>query len=139
MTIHADGILKNATKTLKKTALVMDQVLVLGTPVDTGRARASWTATVAVAAAIADVGLNPYSDDVEANKSASSAAALAQGIVAIQGYKAGAGSIFLVNTVFYIFELDEGKAEKQAPEVTTREALIIGSAIIKDAPLITNP
>lgn len=134
MTLIADGILENAEETMIKASLAADQVLAMGTPVDTGRARGSWTASIAVFAPIADIDRG-FPGTLEERKVAAAQFALDQGIGVISGYKLGTGSIFITNEVFYIELLDQGFSP-QASDGMTNEAVDVAHVIIQQAKLL---
>ena len=87
---------------VRRAAIAADQVAILATPVDTGRARGNWRVGIGGR----PTGFDP--NDTDAN------AALAQGQSAIETWKSGEGSIYITNNVPYIVPLDEGSSA-QAP------------------------
>jgi len=106
MKVVADTIGKNTNDVVRQAALEADQVGVLRTPVDTGRARANWLVSIG----------EPTTETVDTpdNPAAGTAEALAQARQATRGYKTRLGSIFITNNVEYIVPLDEGTSP-QAP------------------------
>ena len=102
---------RNAQKAIAGAAIVADQVLVLGTPVDTGRARAAWQ----VSFGSPNLNIPPESEvDKPGNNT------LAKNRRRILEFRVG-GEMFLSNAVPYIGFLDQGSS-KQAPEGFSREA-----------------
>lgn len=120
----ATGIVKNVEKTVRKAALVFDQVVVLATPVDTGRARANWIATIAVPS-------NSTKDETDP----SGQATIAQAASVIKSYKLGAGGIFITNNVAYIVPLEEGSSQ-QAPNGMTKQGLLAASRVFRKARIL---
>lgn len=111
ITIIGDGIAENADRTVRRVALVADQVLVSGTPVDTGRARSNWL-----------VQLNqPAEGIIEAyvpgefgtTGGANTQAALNQAQAAISNYTHG-DVIHITNNLPYMQALNDGSSD-QAP------------------------
>lgn len=114
--VHARRVTEGLSKVIRGTALVIDQVLVTTTPVDTGRARANWIATVGAPAEGADLPPDPTGQ-----------AALAQAQAVVGGYRLEMGPLFISNNVPYIGALDNGHS-KQAPHGMTAQALAAGRA-----------
>lgn len=134
MTLIAEGTAKNVEQTVRKAALVADQVAVLATPVDTGRARAAWLVSVGSPRE----GKGTYegkAGERETNEGPATSAALTQGAAEIAKYDLEAGSIFLQNNLSYIGELDEGSSA-QAPEGMTAAAIQAASEVIKKAKVV---
>jgi hypothetical protein len=145
MKIVAELVAENASKTIRKAAIAADQVAVLATPVDTGRARAGWF--VSVGKPSNEVGEpvgppRPAKDDRSkpnsANEPIATQKALNQALAAVADYKVGSGdSIFLANNVAYIGILDAGRVDKhgslQAPNGMTQAAVQAAREIIRKA------
>jgi len=102
---------RNVEEVVKAAAIAADQVVVLGTPVDTGRARNNW---------IASVGPVPLGGERGADPSGSQAIALAR--QAIDTYKIVFKKILIANNVPYIAKLNGGSSQ-QAPMGFTSQAL----------------
>lgn len=103
----------NASKRVRAAALKADEVAVLATPVDTGRARANWVVSLgspSQAQGNRQPGVNPAQ------------VALSQGAQTIEQWAPGKGSIFISNGVPYAVELDRGSS-RQAPEGMTAQAI----------------
>lgn len=120
----ARGIVKNVEKTVRKAALVFDQVVVLATPVDTGRARANWIATIAVPANFSKTEVDPGGQTT-----------IAQAAAVIKSYKLGSGGIFITNNVAYIVPLEEGSSQ-QAPNGMTKQGLLAASRVFQKARIL---
>ena len=99
---------KFATKANADIKLVIQKIsmeafkrIIYRTPVDTGRARANWGCTIGKPR----TGMQVESTDK------SGAATTAAMVATVQGIK-GDGSVFLVNNVPYINELEKGSSQK---------------------------
>ena len=125
MKILSEITLGNVEKRVRKAALAADQVAVLATPVDTGRARANWRV---------GVGTNPAGFDPDASDP-SGASAIAQGATAIGGWKSGNGSIYISNNVPYIIPLDEGSSA-QAPSGMSAAAIQAARKFLVNGPTL---
>ncbi len=94
------------TDTMKRVALQVDRLVVLDTPVDTGRARSNWIASI-------DQPVTFEIDQGVFDKSGSSA--IAQGFAVISQVRSGQ-SIYISNNVPYIGRLnDPGGSRKTTP------------------------
>lgn len=96
---RAQEVEKNATRTVRKAALVADQVVVVGTRVKTGRARSNWYASTGI----------PVTRDepFDGGEGAATSKALGQARSVVARWTPTQGSIFLTNSVPYITKLDE--------------------------------
>lgn len=122
MRILAKAVEKNTLETVRRAAIAADQVLVLRTPVETGRARANWLVSVG-------------SPRTETTESTSRSAALNEGRSVISDYKLGQGGIFIANNLSYISLLDAGSSKK-APNGMTAAALVAARKRFVDAKLL---
>jgi hypothetical protein len=114
MRLRAKSVASGVEREIRKAAIIGDQTVILGTPVDTGRARANWIVTVGSPAGEADK---------PADKSGQEA--IQQGRAAVQSFKAGLGvrgSIFITNNVEYIVPLENGHSA-QAPAGMVQQAI----------------
>lgn len=102
--LRAKGFSKNAEIAIRKAAIAADSAVVMKTPVDTGRARAGWLATVG-----SPSGSSPLATDQDGGPTMTAAQSV------IGNWKLGAGPIFLTNNVVYIEALDNGSSI-QAPQ-----------------------
>jgi len=109
--LRARGLNKNVELAVRRAAIAADSSVVLGTPVDTGRARAGWIATVG-----SPSGMLPAQGDKEGQTT------IAQARTVIESWKLGGAPIFLTNNVVYIQALDEGSSA-QAPYGMTAAAI----------------
>jgi len=94
----------------RATALVVDQAVVLATPVDTGRARANWRASSG-------------SSDFKTYESVDFNSALTQARAVIEGDRTGV--IYITNNLDYIGSLNDGSSA-QAPAGFVEQAVQIG-------------
>lgn len=125
-------IASNTDRLVRKTALAVDSTVVLGTPVDTGRARSNW-----------QVELNGPADGVieayVAGKGGSTAAenvtaALAQARQVIAQYSGDVpnASINITNNLDYIGDLNDGSSA-QAPAGFVEKAIHVGVEAIRSS------
>lgn len=108
----------NASAAVRRSALVTDQTAVLATPVDKGRARAGW---------VVGLGSSPPATRSVLVAPGPNAAqtAISQGAAVIEKWDPSQGSIFIVNGVPYIIELENGSSS-QAPAGMTAQAIQAG-------------
>lgn len=99
-------------RTVKKCALIVDQTVVMATPVDTGRARSNWIVQVNAPATIPREAYAP--GESKSTEAANTQAALDQGREAIEGFTLDDASIHITNNLPYIARLNEGSSA-QAP------------------------
>lgn len=106
---RAAKIPDRADQIVRQVALAADRTLVLNTPVDSGRARANWQASLGSPAT--------GTIDTAPGKRKSVAVATAQAEAVIADYKGGNGegsAIFLTNNLPYIVPLNNGHSKQQA-------------------------
>jgi hypothetical protein len=120
------NVADNADQLVRKAALAIDAVLVLATPVDTGRARANW-----------QVELNKAAEGTTTSVSPSGREALEQGKSTIAGYKGGTpdASVHITNNLPYIGKLNDGHSA-QAPAGFVEEAVLTGASTVRGAKLL---
>lgn len=106
MSIVAKRLERNAEITIQRAAIRADQVIVLATPVDTGRARGNWRVGLGIPQAL--------DEPVSGGGFAAGANAIAEAQQVIASWRLGQGSIFIGNGVPYIVPLDQGSSS-QAP------------------------
>jgi len=119
---------------MRKAALRADQVAVLATPVDTGRARANWIASTGQPVSEAPEGSQSGSTK-EARGANAAAKALQQAQKIVQEYTLSQGSIFLSNNVEYIVPLDQGSS-RQAPAGMSAAATAAATDVFRRARLL---
>lgn len=107
MEVIADNVMENITLGVRKAALAADQVAVMETPVDTGRAKANWLPSIGSPAA------GTVDPPVPGDGNASETFAMLRANQVIQKWQAGRGqSIFLTNNLPYIVRLEEGWSDQ---------------------------
>lgn len=112
----------NAEELIQKVALAVDTNVVIATPVDTGRARGNWQASIG----------SPKRSKL-GPRSASATIAEAQAVIA--GYKDG-DTIYLSNNLPYIRRLNDGWSA-QAPKSFVQIAILNGlKAVANRKPLL---
>jgi hypothetical protein len=114
------AVRKNAEKAVKRAALVADQVVVTKTPVDTGRARTNWFASIG--SPLFKVVEPPESFATAEESGAFLDSPMSQARAIIASYKLGSGDIYITNSVHYIRLLDKGSSA-QAPTGMTASAI----------------
>lgn len=107
-------------RVVRKAGLVADQVVVLSTPVDTGRARNNWILSIGT----------PLRGDREPDKAGGGA--LANARQAIATYRLDFGSIFITNNVPYIIPLENGSS-RQAPSGMARQGVAAAAKVVRKA------
>lgn len=110
----------NTAKEKRKTAAVVQQIVTLGTPVKTGRARNNW-----------DVGLGEPWRATTQEVDPSGAGAVARNNAKIATTKPGQ-DIYISNNLPYINRLNQGSSS-QAPAGFVEEAVALGSQSIANA------
>lgn len=130
MTVLAKGLGRNVNQLTRKVALAADQALVLGTPVDTGRARSNWQVSLGQPAAGER---DPYAagQALGINEGANAQAAIAQGAGVI-GSRSEGQSVFISNNLPYIERLNDGWSA-QAPAGFVEDAVLKAAEAVNDA------
>jgi hypothetical protein len=124
ISFRAKEVADNAEKAVRRAAIAADEVLVLSTPVDTGRARANW---------IPSVGKPILAELQSTDKSGNETMAKAHAVVA--GWTRLLGPIYYANSLPYIQRLDEGYSA-QAPNGMTTGAITAARAQLQAAKLL---
>lgn len=113
----------NVNKIVQQAAIAIESRLVTATPVDTGRARSNWLASLG----------SPRQDIVEPT---SAAATLANATsVILQRSPSRSVTVWLSNNVRYIGRLNAGSSE-QAPAAFVESAVAAGAAVVKGGRLL---
>jgi HK97 gp10 family phage protein len=121
----ATGVSENADKLVKKVAMAIDQAVVMATPVDTGRARANWIASLDVA-----------SSSITQSTDKGGAQAIAAARATINGYDGDTNAeVHITNNLEYIGFLNDGTSA-QAPRGFVRTAIKAGASAVKGAKLL---
>lgn len=115
---------RRADEVVRETALVVDQAVVLATPVDTGRARGNW-----------QVGIDTAVTDARDVLDPSGAGTIAEGAARVAGRRSGQ-TIFISNNVPYIGRLNEGSSS-QAPAMFVEQAVAAGVDKVRRSRLVT--
>ena len=111
-----------ADKVVRKVCLDLMAGVILKTPVDTGRARANWQASIDRPA----TGTVSFNADAGSNKTApspssGSTSSIGDGMAAVS--KATGRVFWLVNNLPYIYRLEYGAWSKQAPHGMVRTTI----------------
>lgn len=110
---------------VRRTALAIDQAVVLGTPVDVGRARSNWQVTLDAPAEGTRDAFVP--GEGGATGAANARAAIAEGQQVIASYRIGQNrTIHITNNLPYIQALNDGSSA-QAPAGFVEEAVQAGT------------
>lgn len=120
ITLRGQKVAEGADALTRRVALAADQAVVMGTPVDTGRARSNWIAQIGSAP---DTVIDAYAPgslgDTEADNTQ---AALDQAEAVIRNYKGGE-EIHITNNLPYIQRLNDGWSS-QAPANFVEQAVL---------------
>lgn len=124
---------KAAWEAQRQTALVIDQAVVLGTPVDTGRARSNWRVSVGSASRGT---IDPYAPGrkLGLGEGANAQAAINQGLQALAG-STGGKAIHIGNNVHYIGKLENGHSPQNRGFV--KAAILEGKVLLKKFTLLS--
>lgn len=123
-----DRVEKGADDLVRKVAIAATQAVITATPVDTGRARSNWLASI-------DAPRFDTRDPVAAG-AAATGPAMAEAIAVIQGYNGDRNrEVRLANNLPYIGRLDEGYSA-QAPAGFIRLAVQAGVDAVQGARLL---
>jgi hypothetical protein len=135
MYIRAEQVGDSAQRIVRKTALAIDQTVVLATPVDTGRARSNWMVSLGSPARSV---IPPYApgSKLGVGETANAQAALAQGKETID--RRTDQDIYISNNVHYIGKLNQGSSA-QAPEMFVERAIAAGVHAITGEKLLKGP
>lgn len=134
--VRAQRVADNVDQLVRKTALAVDREVVTSTPVDTGRARSNWIASLGSPArrevdSYASGLIGPDADATTsgaiAQQSAEGAMAQAAGVIA--GRKQGQ-DIYISNNLPYIGRLNDGYSA-QAPSGFVEKAVQAGSRTVQ--------
>lgn len=132
MGVVADTVDRNSDTLTRRVAIKVDQVVVMGTPVDTGRARSNWITSLG--SARRDT-LSPYAPgEGGSTGSANAQAAMDQCEAVVAHYQHG-NEIHIANSLPYIGKLNEGSSA-QAPANFVEESVNVAVQSIKGARLL---
>lgn len=113
----------NSNEVVRRTALAINQAVVLATPVDTGRARANW-----------QVGIGEPVEETTTETDPSGGATVSRNNQVI-GQSTPGQDIHLSNNLDYIEALNNGSSS-QAPAGFVEEAVAAGTAVINTARVV---
>lgn len=99
---------KSTEQAVRKIVIELLSKVVLKSPVDTGRFRGNWYASI-----------NYASDAVSASVDKSGASTIGRGNAVINGFRIGDAAIYLANNLPYAYRLETGYS-KQAPNGMAR-------------------
>lgn len=129
--LRADRFEANAENMIKEAALSALEVLVLGTRVDTGKARSNWI--VSKDAATSDL-IDAYSPYPKGSKAAgqgiaeraNAATALAEGMAVISSFRMGLDAdLFITNNVRYLRYIGEAEISDLSREAADAARLVL--------------
>lgn len=125
MAIRAEEVKANTGKTVRRAAIAADTAIVTSTPVDLGRAKGNWNASVGTP------DTSTQDDDLDPGGQMT----LSQHQGTIEGWKIGQGAIFIANGLPYILPLENGSST-QAPNGMTQSGLDAARAQLKKSSLL---
>lgn len=128
MGAHSRTFSQRVDKAIKRTAVIVDQTVVLATPVDTGKARSNWVVSVGSPSRQENAAYAPGSK-LGKNETGNANAAMAQGRQVISGRKPGK-TIYITNNLDYIEDLNNGTSQ-QAASGFVQKAVLAGKAYLK--------
>jgi hypothetical protein len=135
MRVRGRAVAENADKLVRRVALAVDSAVVLGTPVDTGRARSNWQAQLDGPAEGTVGTLGGVRKGFEGTGGAVAQRSIAKAKEVIEGYDGDRNStIHLTNNLPYIGRLNDGWSA-QAPAGFVEAAVQAGAARVKGAKL----
>jgi hypothetical protein len=121
----------NASKIVRKAALVIDQAVVTSTPVDTGRARSNWQVQLNAAP---EGTIESYVPGEGGSTGAqNTAAAIEQAKAEVANFKEG--EIHITNNLPYIGRLNQGSSA-QAPANFVQTAIQQGVSAVRNSRLL---
>ena len=127
ITVRGRGIAENTDRLVRKVALAADQAVVMGTPVDTGRARSNWIAQIGSASSGTVDAYAPGESGSTAG--ANTQAAIDQAEAVISGYNNGQ-EIHITNNLPYIQRLNDGYSA-QAPANFVEQAVMEAVQVVQ--------
>lgn len=131
--VLAARIEKGVERTIRKVALVVDQAIVMATPVDTGRARSNWI--VSIGGPSTDIKPAYVPGEGGASGAANAAKAIEQAAGEIAKFKLAQHSIHITNNLPYIARLNDGYSA-QAPAGFVQKGVRAGVDAVKNTRLL---
>lgn len=127
ITVRGRQVAENTDRLVRKVALAADQAVVMGTPVDTGRARSNWIAQIGSAPSGT---IDAYAPgDAGSTAGANTQAAIDQAESVISGYNSGE-EIHITNNLPYIQRLNDGYSA-QAPANFVEQAVVEAAQVVQ--------
>ena len=128
MRLRALQVRDGVHKVLRNAAFKVDQAVVTATPVDTGRARSNWIASIGSPAGGTRGPFSPGSKLGRGeNNNAQAAITAAKAIIDSRRFNQ---SVFITNNVHYIGDLNNGSS-KQAPKNFVRRGIQAGTQAVR--------
>lgn len=128
MRVRALQVRDGVDKVVRNAAFKIDQAVVTATPVDTGRARSNWIASIGSPAGGTRGPFSPGSKlgRGESNN-AQAAITAAKAVISSRRFNQ---SVFITNNVHYIGDLNNGSS-KQAPKNFVRRGIQAGTQAVR--------
>lgn len=127
---HAANVERNANALVRKAALAVDATVVLATPVDTGRARSNWQASLDGPARGTR---EAYAPGTAGNTAAANTQAAQDQAKAVIAAQRPGQAIHITNNLPYIGRLNDGHSA-QAPAGFVQTAVLRGLAAVQASP-----
>lgn len=108
--IRGKEVVIGVEKKIRRAAIVADQFVVLGTPVDTGRAKSNWLVSLQAPIFEEIPAFSPGSKG--STQTANEQAAIDDGRAVIGQFRLANGSIFISNSLPYIQALEDGSSDQ---------------------------
>lgn len=133
MQVTGKDVVDNTDRLIRKVAVAVDHAVVLGTPVDTGRARSNWQASLDRPAEGTVAPLTGVNKGHKGSGTAVARASIARAESVIAGYNGDKNSaIHLTNNLPYIGRLNDGWSA-QAPAGFVEAAVHAGASVVRGA------
>jgi len=126
---HGRRVEENANALKRKAALAVDATVVLATPVDTGRARSNWQASLGAPATGTREAYSPGTGGATGGANAAAAQEQAKAVIARSQPEQ---AIHITNNLPYIGRLNEGWSA-QAPAGFVQTAVLRGIAAVRSS------
>ena len=123
----------NSPRLVRRTALAIDQAVVLGTPVDTGTARSNWQ--VEIGGPVTETREAAVPGQGGSSAAANAQAAIEQGREVIDTYRGEGQEIYISNPLPYIGRLNDGSSA-QAPAGFVEQSVQTGVDVVTRARLL---
>lgn len=128
ITLRGRKVTEGADALTRRVALAADQAVVMSTPVDTGRARSNWIASLGGPASAT---IDAYAPgEAGSTEAANTQAALDQGEAVIRGYRGEGQEIHITNNLPYIQRLNDGYSA-QAPANFVEQAVLEALQVVQ--------